>query len=112
MLQSFGAPPQSTAAEFQRPRITDTQKMSTAAESAPNAPRLRSQYSLYDDIRCTGDDAPQSNLPMEVVCNIFDFANFTCAMSARRVLDDRPPLRHRRDARKTQVREEALPLDD
>ena len=86
--------------------------MSTAAASAPNAPRQRSQYSLYDDIRCTGDDAPQCDLPMEVVCNIFDYANFTCAMSASRVLDDRPPLRHRRDARKTQVREEALPLDD
>ena len=87
--------------------------MSTAAASAPTAPRPRSQYSLYDDIRCTGDgDPPQCDLPMEVVCNIFDYANFTCAMSASRVLDDRPPLRHRRDARKTQVREEALPLDD
>ena len=88
--------------------------MATAAESAPHAPRPRSQYSLYDDIRCTGDgeQPPQCDLPMEVVCNIFDYANFTCAMSARRVLDDRPPLRHRRDARKTQVREEALPLDD
>ena len=53
--------------------------MSTAAASARRA-RQRSQYSLYDDIRCTGDDAPQSDLPMEVVCNIFDFANFTCAM--------------------------------
>ena len=113
MLQSFRAPPQSTAAEFQRPRTANTQKMSTAAESAPDAPRQRSQYSLYDDIRCTGDgEPPQCDLPMEVVCNIFDYANFTCAMSARRVLDDRPPLRHRRDARKTQVREEALPLDD
>ena len=86
--------------------------MSTAAASAPNAPRQRSQYSLYDDIRCTGDEPLQCDLPMEVVCNIFDYANFTCAMSARRVLDDRPPVRHRRDARKTQVREEALPLDD
>ena len=57
--------------------------MSTAAASAPNAPRQRSQYSLYDDIRCTGDgEPPQCDLPMEVVCNIFDYANFTCAMSA------------------------------
>ena len=57
--------------------------MSTAAGSAPNAPRPRSQYSLYDDIRCTGGDGepPQCDLPMEVVCNIFDYAKFTCAMS-------------------------------
>ena len=69
--------------------------MSTAAQSAPNAPRQRSQYSLYDDIRCTGDgEPPQCDLPMEVVCNIFDYANFTCAMSARRVLSSQ---RHRRD---------------
>ena len=47
--------------------------------SPPQRPRPR--YSLYDDIRCTGENAPQSNLPMEVVCNIFDYANFTCAMS-------------------------------
>ena len=86
MLQSFRAPPQSTAAEFQRPRITDTQKMSTAAASAPNAPRQRSQYSLYDDIRCTGDgEPPQCDLPMEVVCNIFDYANFTCAMCEKKL---------------------------
>ena len=83
--------------------------MSTAAASAPTAPRPRSQYSLYDDVRCTGDAAPQSNLPMEVVCNIFDYANFTCAMSARSVLDDRPPLRHRRDARKRRCEKKLCP---
>ena len=59
--------------------------MSTAAASAPNAPRPRSQYSLYDDIRCTGDEPPQCDLPMEVVCNIFDFANFTCAMCEKKL---------------------------
>ena len=61
--------------------------MSTAAGSAPNAPRPRSQYSLYDDIRCTGGDGepPQCDLPMEVVCNIFDFANFTCAMCEKKL---------------------------
>ena len=60
--------------------------MSTAAASAPDAPRPRSQYSLYDDIRCTGDgEPPQCDLPMEVVCNIFDFANFTCAMCEKKL---------------------------
>ena len=62
--------------------------MSTAAASAPSAPRPRSQYSLYDDIRCTGDgeqQPPQCDLPMEVVCNIFDFANFTCAMCEKKL---------------------------
>ena len=88
--------------------------MSTAAGSAPNAPRPRSQYSLYDNIRCTGGDGepPQCDLPMEVVCNIFDYANFTCAMSTaassmivhRYAIDATHP--------QTQVREEALPLDD
>ena len=53
---------------------------STTLPRSPPPQRPRPQYSLYDDIRCTGDDAPQSNLPMEVVCNIFDYANFTCAM--------------------------------
>ena len=48
--------------------------------SPPQRPRPR--YSLYDDIRCTGAAAPQCDLPMEVVCTIFDYANFTCAMSA------------------------------
>ena len=47
--------------------------------------RPRPQYSLYDDIRCTGADAPQSNLPMEVVCNIFDYANFTCAICEKKL---------------------------
>ena len=57
------------------------------AQSTPSPPlqRPRPQYSLYDDIRCTGDDAPQSNLPMEVVCNIFDYANFTCAMCEKKL---------------------------
>ena len=59
--------------------------MSTAAASAPTAPRPRSQYSLYDDVRCTSHAAPQSNLPMEVVCNIFDYANFTCAMCEKKL---------------------------
>ena len=50
------------------------------------APRPRSQYSLYDDIRCTGDgEPPQCDLPMEVVCNIFDYANFTCAMCEKKL---------------------------
>ena len=86
--------------------------MSTAAASGPNAPRPRSQYSLYDDVRCTGDAAPQSNLPMEVVCNIFDYANFTCAMSA--AASSMIVHRYAIDATlsQTQVREEALPLDD
>ena len=51
----------------------------------PRPQRPRPQYSLYDNIRCTGTgdgEPPQCDLPMEVVCNIFDFANFTCAMSA------------------------------
>ena len=52
---------------------------------SPPPQRPRPQYSLYDDIRCSGDDAPQSNLPMEVVCNIFDFANFTCAMCEKKL---------------------------
>ena len=54
----------------------------------PRPQRPRPQYSLYDDIRCTGTsdgEPPQCDLPMEVVCNIFDYANFTCAMSASRV---------------------------
>ena len=55
---------------------------STPSPRSPPTQSKRSQYSLYDDIRCTGDAAPQCDLPMEVVCNIFDFANFTCAMSA------------------------------
>ena len=61
--------------------------MSTAAASAPDAPRPRSQYSLYDDVRCTGGDGepPQCDLPMEVVCNIFDYANFTCAMCEKKL---------------------------
>ena len=60
--------------------------MSTAAASTPTAPRQRSQYSLYDDIRCTGDgEPPQYDLPMEVVCNIFDYANFTCAMCEKKL---------------------------
>jgi len=57
------------------------------AQSTPSPPlqRLRPRYSLYDDIRCTGAAAPQSNLPMEVVCNIFDYANFTCAMCEKKL---------------------------
>ena len=51
--------------------------------SPPQRPRPR--YSLYDNIRCTVDDGPQSNLPMEVVCNIFDYANFTCAMCEKKL---------------------------
>ena len=85
---------------------------STTLPRSPPPQRPRPQYSLYDDIRCTGDDAPQSNLPMEVVCNIFDYANFTCAMSTaassmivhRYAIDATHP--------QTQVREEALSLDD
>ena len=78
--------------------------------SPPQRPRPR--YSLYDDIRCTGENAPQSNLPMEVVCNIFDYANFTCAMSA--AASSVIVHRYAIDAThsQTQVREEALPLDD
>ena len=52
---------------------------------SPRPQRPRPQYSLYDNIRCTGTgdgEPPQCDLPMEVVCNIFDYANFTCAMSA------------------------------
>ena len=84
MLQRFRALSPSGKDLLPRSRTKNTQKMSTAAASAPNAPRQRSQYSLYDDIRCTGGDGepPQCDLPMEVVCNIFDYANFTCAMSA------------------------------
>jgi len=57
---------------------------------SPRPQRPRPQYSLYDNIRCTGGspgngEPPQCDLPMEVVCNIFDYANFTCAMSASRV---------------------------
>ena len=52
---------------------------------SPLPQRPRPQYSLYDDVRCTGDAAPQSNLPMEVVCNIFDYANFTCAMCEKKL---------------------------
>ena len=57
------------------------------AQSTPSPPlqRLRPRYSLYDDIRCTGDAAPQCDLPMEVVCNIFDYANFTCAMCEKKL---------------------------
>ena len=57
------------------------------AQSTPSPPlqRLRPRYSLYDDIRCTGAAAPQCDLPMEVVCNIFDFANFTCAMCEKKL---------------------------
>ena len=58
-----------------------------AVQTTPSPPpqRPRPQYSLYDDIRCTGDAAPQCDLPMEVVCNIFDFANFTCAMCEKKL---------------------------
>ena len=58
-----------------------------AVQTTPSPPlqRPRPQYSLYDDIRCTGDDAPQCDLPMEVVCNIFDYANFTCAMCEKKL---------------------------
>ena len=58
-----------------------------AVQTTPSPPpqRPRLQYSLYDDIRCTGDAAPQCDLPMEVVCNIFDFANFTCAMCEKKL---------------------------
>ena len=55
------------------------------ATPSPSQQRPRPQYSLYDDIRCTGDDAPQCDLPMEVVCNIFDYANFTCAMCEKKL---------------------------
>ena len=85
MLQRFRIPSPRSQDTFQEIKNQNIQKkMSTAAESAPNAPRQRSQYSLYDDIRCTGADGdpPKCDLPMEVVCNIFDYANFTCAMSA------------------------------
>ena len=58
-----------------------------AVQTTPSPPpqRPRPQYSLYDDIRCTGAAAPQCDLPMEVVCNIFDFANFTCAMCEKKL---------------------------
>ena len=107
---------------------------------SPPPQRPRPQYSLYDNVRCTGDaEPPHCDLPMEVVCNIFDFANFTCAMSAAasawrlRVLRNQSVEgpRHREDVASidgvevdagclgltktpptTQVREEALPLDD
>ena len=83
MLQRFRALPPSGQDLDPRPRTKNTQKMSTAAASAPNAPRQRSQYSLYDDIRCTGDgEPPQCDLPMEVVCNIFDYANFDVRTSS------------------------------
>ena len=62
--------------------------MSNATAQSTQSPlpqRPRPQYSLYDDIRCTGENAPQSNLPMEVVCNIFDYANFTCAMCEKKL---------------------------
>ena len=86
MLQRFRILSSSGECTLKRSRTKNIQKMSTAAASAPNAPRQRSQYSLYDDIRCTGDgEPPQSNLPMEVVCNIFDFANFTCAMCEKKL---------------------------
>ena len=54
----------------------------------PRPQRPRPQYSLYDNIRCTGTgdgEPPQCDLPMEVVCNIFDFANFTCAMCEKKL---------------------------
>ena len=60
-------------------------RQSTPSPRSPPPQRPRPQYSLYDDVRCTGDDASQSNLPMEVVCNIFDFANFTCAMCEKKL---------------------------
>ena len=58
-----------------------------AVQTTPSPPlqRPRPQYSLYDDIRCTGAAAPQCDLPMEVVCNIFDYANFTCAMCEKKL---------------------------
>ena len=65
--------------------------MSTATAHSTLSPRLpppqrpRPRYSLYDDIRCTGAAAPQCDLPMEVVCNIFDYANFTCAMCEKKL---------------------------
>ena len=62
--------------------------MSNATAQSTQSPlpqRPRPQYSLYDDIRCTGDAPPQCDLPMEVVCNIFDFANFTCAMCEKKL---------------------------
>ena len=66
-----------TRSEIQEPN--HTRKCPPRLSASPE--RQRSQYSLYDDIRCTGDgEPPQCDLPMEVVCNIFDFANFTCAM--------------------------------
>ena len=58
---------------------------STTLPRSPPPQRPRPQYSLYDDIRCTGENAPQSSLPMEVVCNIFDYANFTCAMCEKKL---------------------------
>ena len=58
---------------------------STPLPRSPPPQRPGPQYSLYDDIRCTGDAAPQCDLPMEVVCNIFDYANFTCAMCEKKL---------------------------
>jgi hypothetical protein len=90
----------------------------------PRPQRPRPQYSLYDNIRCTGagspgdGEPPQCDLPMEVVCNIFDFANFTCAMSAaassivhRYAIDATLATtpRHRRDARKRRCEKKLCP---
>ena len=61
---------------------------STTSPRSPPPQRPRPQYSLYDDIRCTGTgdgEPPQCDLPMEVVCNIFDYANFTCAMCEKKL---------------------------
>ena len=77
-----------------------TAQSSLSPRSPPSSlpQRPRPQYSLYDNIRCTGTgdgEPPQCDLPMEVVCNIFDYANFTCAMSASRVRV--APSSHRED---------------
>ena len=58
---------------------------STPSPRSPLPQRPKPRYSLYDDVRCTGAAAPQCDLPMEVVCNIFDYANFTCAMCEKKL---------------------------
>ncbi len=65
--------------------MSNTTAESTPSPRSPPPQRPKPRYSLYDDIRCTGDAAPQCDLPMEVVCTIFDYANFTCAMCEKKL---------------------------
>ena len=65
--------------------MSNTTAESTPSPRSPPPQRPKPRYSLYDDIRCTGDASPQCDLPMEVVCNIFDYANFTCAMCEKKL---------------------------